>query len=57
MVLDTYRRHCYHAKNILAAGLAVSACGPGVSQRILRNAVQSGLKQERSAAKPGIPAL
>ena len=34
------------AKNILAAGLAVSACGPGVSQRILRNAVQSGLKQE-----------
>ena len=45
------------AKNILAAGLAVAACGPDVSQRVLRNAVQSGLKQERSAAKPGIPAL
>ncbi len=40
------------AKNILAAGLAVSAgdrangCGPGVSQRALRGAVQSGLKQQ-----------
>ncbi len=34
------------AKNILAAGLAVSGCGPGVSQRALRSAVQSGLKQQ-----------
>ena len=34
------------AKNILAAGLAVSGCGPGVSQRILRDAVQSGMKQQ-----------
>lgn len=34
------------AKNILAAGLAVSACGAGVSHRILRGAVQSALKQE-----------
>ncbi len=34
------------AKNILAAGLAVSGCGPGVSQRALRGAVQSGLKQQ-----------
>lgn len=39
------------AKNILAAGLAVSACGPGVSHRVLRNSVQSGKKQETSAAK------
>lgn len=34
------------ARNILAAGLAVSACGPDVRQRILRNAVRSGVKQE-----------
>ena len=40
------------AKNICAAGLAVStgdrakACGAGVSQRVLRDAVQSALKQE-----------
>lgn len=34
------------AKNILAAGLAVSACGAGVSQRVLRDAVQSALNQE-----------
>lgn len=45
------------AKNILAAGLAVSVCGPGVSQRILRGAVQSGLKQKSLAVKSGIPAL
>lgn len=34
------------ARNILAAGHAVSACGPGVSHRLLRHAVQLGLKQE-----------
>lgn len=34
------------AKNILAAGLAVSACGAGVSQRVLRDAVQSAVNQE-----------
>lgn len=34
------------ARNILAAGLAVSGCGPGVSQRVLRDAVQSGMKQQ-----------
>lgn len=34
------------AKNILAAGLAVSVCGPGVSHRSIRGAVQSGLKQK-----------
>jgi len=43
------------ARNILAAGLAVSACGPGVSQRVLRNAVQSGLKQESLVVRPAIP--
>lgn len=45
------------AKNILAAGLAVSVCGPDVSQRVLRNTVQSGLKQKSSAVKSGISAL
>jgi putative transposase len=38
------------AHNILAAGLAVAregeACGSGVSHRLLRQAVQSELKQE-----------
>lgn len=34
------------AKNILAAGHAVSACGPKVSRRILRDAVRFGTKQE-----------
>ncbi len=34
------------AHNILAAGYAATtACGPGVSHRLLRHAVQSGLKQ------------
>lgn len=36
------------AKNISAAGLAVAVCGPGVSQRALRSAVRSGLKQKPS---------
>jgi len=40
------------AKNILAAGLAVSGCGPGVSQRALRSTVQSGKKQQFWIAKP-----
>ncbi len=35
------------ARNMLAAGHAVAkACGPGVSHRLLRKSVQSGLKQE-----------
>ena len=34
------------ARNILAAGHAVAACGPGVSHRLLRQAVRLGLKQE-----------
>ena len=49
------------ARNILAAGLAVArkgeVCGPGVSQRVLRNAVQSGLKQKNLRAISGIPSL
>lgn len=36
------------ARNILAAGHAVAACGPGVSHRLLRQAVRLGLKQEPS---------
>lgn len=34
------------AKNILAAGHAVSACGPRVRHRVLRDSVHLGLKQE-----------
>ena len=45
------------ARNILAAGLAVSVSGPGVSHRILRGAVQSGLKEKCSVVKPGIRLL
>lgn len=45
------------ARNILAAGLAVSACGPDVSHGVLRDAVQSGLKQEVSRSDSGIPSL
>ena len=37
------------AKNILAAGLAVSACGPDVRQRILRSMLQLGMKQENAS--------
>ena len=42
------------AHNILAAGLAVSVSGSGVSHCILRNVVQSELKEKCSAVKPGI---
>jgi putative transposase len=45
------------ARNILAAGLAVSVSGPGVSHRILRGSVQSGLKEKCSVVKPGIRLL
>ena len=45
------------ARNILAAGHAVTACGPDVSHRILRDSVQLGMKQELSAVRPGIPSL
>ena len=43
------------ARNILAAGLAVSACGPDVRQRILQSMLLLGMKQERSSAKKRIP--
>jgi len=39
----------------LAAGLAVTACGPGVRHRVLRNPVRSGLKQEDLGREPGNP--
>jgi putative transposase len=42
----THDRDVNAAHNILAAGHAVSACGSGVSHRLLRQAVQSELKQE-----------
>jgi len=46
------------ARNIKAAGLAVvSACGSGVSHRVLRNAVLSELKQESVSREPGIRLL
>lgn len=38
------------SRNILAAGLAVSACGPKVRQRLLRKSLRSGLKQEPLSA-------
>jgi len=37
------------ARNILAAGLAVTACGPDVRHRILRNMVLLGMKQETAS--------
>ncbi len=37
------------ARNILAAGLAVSACGPDVRQRILQSMLQLGMKQENAS--------
>ena len=37
------------ARNILAAGLAVAACGPDVRQRILRSMLQLGMKQENTS--------
>lgn len=37
------------AKNILAAGLAATACGPDVRQRILRSMLQLGMKQESAS--------
>jgi len=37
------------ARNILAAGLAVSACGPDVRQRILQSMLLLGMKQENTS--------
>ncbi len=42
----THNRDVNAARNILAAGHAVAASGPGVSHRILRSAVHLGLKEE-----------
>ncbi|MBA8825733.1 hypothetical protein FHX42_003099 [Saccharopolyspora lacisalsi] len=54
----THDRDINAAKNILAAGLAVSACGAGVGpQRETSRTGQSARKQEPSAARPrGNPA-
>lgn len=55
----THDRDVNAAKNILAAGLAVSACGAGVRpQRETSRTGRSTVKQELSAARPkGIQAL
>jgi putative transposase len=46
------------ARNILAAGLAVTACGAGVRpQRESSRTGQSAVKQELSGATKGIPSL
>ena len=46
------------ARNILAAGLAVSACGDGVRpQRESSRTGRSSVKQEASPARVGIPRL
>jgi putative transposase len=45
------------AKNIRAAGLAVLACGGGVSPAVLRHGGQSSVKQEPVSQGSGIPAL
>ena len=44
------------ALNLLAAGHAVTACGPGVRHRILRDSVQLGMKQEPPGANQESPA-
>ena len=44
------------ARNILAAGLAVSACGEGVSLGVPRHSGQSSMKQEPDLRSSGIPA-
>jgi putative transposase len=45
------------ARNILAAGLAATACGPDVRQRILRSMLLLGMKQERPSVTKGITIL
>ena len=45
------------ARNILAAGLAVSACGPDVRQRILQSMLQLGMKQENASVTKRILVL
>lgn len=54
----THDRDVNAAKNILAAGLAVSACGAGVRpQRESSRTGRSAVKQETQPAKVGIPRL
>lgn len=54
----THDRDVNAAKNILAAGLAVSACGAGVRpQREPSRTGQSATKQETQPVKVGIPRL
>ena len=44
-------------RSILAAGLAVTACGPDVRRHILRSMLQLGMKQESSSVMKGISVL
>ncbi|MGW3816712.1 RNA-guided endonuclease TnpB family protein, partial [Streptomyces sp. NPDC005046] len=54
----THDRDVNAAKNILAAGLAVSACGDGVRpQRESSRTGQSSVKQEPQRATAGISRL
>ncbi|MEU5323731.1 zinc ribbon domain-containing protein, partial [Streptomyces sp. NPDC021056] len=54
----THDRDVNAARNILAAGLAASACGDGVRpQREFSRTGQSSLKQEPQRATAGIPRL
>ena len=50
----THDRDVNAARNILAAGLAErqNASGPGVSHRVLRDAVHLGLKEESAGLQP-----
>ncbi|WP_405137294.1 RNA-guided endonuclease InsQ/TnpB family protein [Nocardia sp. NBC_01388] len=51
----THDRDVNAAKNILAAGLAVSACGAGVRPRRSTARGQSATKQESQSARVGVP--
>ena len=48
----THDRDVNAARNILAAGHAVAASGPGVSHRLLRDAVHLGVKEESTGLQP-----
>jgi putative transposase len=54
---DWYDRDINAAKNILAAGLAVAACGGGVRPKPVSRGGQSPMKQETQRATSGIPRL
>ncbi|SCE55283.1 putative transposase, partial [Streptomyces sp. di188] len=53
----THDRDVNAAKNLLAAGLAVSACGAGVRPQRSTPGGQSAVKQEAQRATAGIPRL